>query len=72
MPIYEYICDDCQTRYERIILSPDQDAACPRCGSSRHTLQLSVFSAGRGNGKSEAAPQFPASGGCGRGTCGCH
>lgn len=76
MPIYEYVCDDCQARYERIVMAQDQAVTCPHCGSGKGTLQLSVFSAGRGNGreggKSEAAPQFPAAGGCGRGTCGCH
>ena len=47
MPIYEYVCNDCQTRYERIVMSSCQEIACPKCESKRHTLQLSVFSAAK-------------------------
>jgi len=43
MPIYEYLCDDCGTRYEQIVLSKGAKIACPKCSSQRHTLQLSVF-----------------------------
>jgi putative FmdB family regulatory protein len=53
MPIYEYICEDCGSRYERIVLSQAQAVSCPKCASSRRTLQLSVFSA---QTKSEPVP----------------
>ena len=45
MPIYEYICEDCGSRYERIVLSQAHAVSCPKCASSRGALQLSVFSA---------------------------
>ena len=64
MPIYEYVCNDCQTRYERIVMSKSQKIECPKCESKRHTLQLSVFSAGKpSNGSS--APSASSSGACG-------
>jgi putative FmdB family regulatory protein len=77
MPIYEYICDDCKTRYERIVLSKTQEIACPKCASTRNTLQLSVFSApsGSSNGASaKSTPSMSSGGGgcCGGGGCGCH
>jgi putative FmdB family regulatory protein len=80
MPIYEYICDDCGTQYEKIVLSKAQEIACPRCASKKNKLQLSVFatSSGSGNGasaKSSARSSQGFSGGgscCGGGGCGCH
>jgi putative FmdB family regulatory protein len=75
MPIYEYVCDDCGRRYERIVLSQTQDVSCPSCSSSRHTLQLSVFSAhsgssGNGASASAASSDAPGSCACGLGGCG--
>jgi putative FmdB family regulatory protein len=74
MPIYEYLCDDCGKRYERIVFSQDQDVACPGCASQRHTLQLSVFSAHGSSSKNGASLDSGAmSGGscaCGTGGCG--
>ncbi len=72
MPIYEYVCDDCGTRYERLIMNKAQEIACPKCESKKHTQQLSVFSAAGNSSKANGQPA--ASGGCGctpRG-CGCH
>jgi putative FmdB family regulatory protein len=73
MPIYEYLCEDCQTRYEQLVMSPNTKISCPKCASPRHKLQLSVFSANTksngGNGSS-----FSSSGGCGctPHSCGCN
>lgn len=79
MPIYEYLCDDCQTRYERLVMRANgsEVIACPKCGSPRRTQQLSVFRAGKSGstGDSGADPSGgPAfSGGCcSPGSCGCH
>jgi putative FmdB family regulatory protein len=74
MPIYEYICDDCGERYERIVMSQKQAIACPKCESSKHTIQLSVFAAPANGGKSSSGSSSgPSSGGgCCGGGCGCH
>jgi putative FmdB family regulatory protein len=74
MPIYEYVCNDCETRYERLVMSSTQKIECPKCSSGRHTLQLSVFSAGKSSNGSASATASPASGGCGctPSTCGCN
>jgi len=78
MPIYEYICEDCGSRYERIVLSQAGDVSCPKCASSRAALQLSVFSArtksnGAGAMNGAASDAGAPSGGCacGAGGCGC-
>jgi putative FmdB family regulatory protein len=76
MPIYEYVCDDCQTRYERVVMSSSQKISCPKCASKRHTLQLSVFSAGKSsNGSKSADASCSPSGGfcgCTPDGCGCN
>jgi putative FmdB family regulatory protein len=75
MPIYEYICDDCETPFERIVLNKNQEIACPKCAGKKNTIQLSVFSApnGSGNGASATSSAPMSSGGsCCGGGCGCH
>lgn len=44
MPIYEYVCDDCQTRFEKLVLHPDRDKVlCPACGRDHLTQQFTAF-----------------------------
>ena len=73
MPIYEYVCDDCNERYERIVLRQDAAVTCPKCASERHTIQLSVFAA-HGGAKASGGPSGGATGGggCCGGSCGCN
>ena len=74
MPIYEYVCNDCQTHYEQLVMSSTQNIECPKCASGRHTMQLSVFSAGKSSNGSASATASPAYGGCActPSTCGCN
>ena len=36
MPIYEYICPECGSEFEKLrpLSQADQDAECPRCGKT--------------------------------------
>lgn len=76
MPIYEYSCDDCGTRFEKLVRRTEEArVACPSCGEAHLTTQYSTFAA-HANGKA-AAPQvggacasMPAGGCCGGGMCG--
>ena len=54
MPIYEYVCDDCQAQFEKIVINKQQEIACPKCASKKATIQLSVF-ATAGNGSSSGS-----------------
>ncbi|MBV9268996.1 MAG: zinc ribbon domain-containing protein [Acidobacteriaceae bacterium] len=67
MPIYEYSCDDCGTKFEKLVRrTADADAVrCPSCGHDHLTTQYSTFAAHAATGKQECAP----SGGCGSGMC---
>lgn len=76
VPIYEYICEECETQFERIVLNKTQEITCPKCAGKENTIQLSVFSAPNGNGNgasARASGSAPAGGGsCCGGGCGCH
>ncbi len=42
MPIFEYICKDCQHQFEALVYGKEK-AACPKCQSKKLEPQLSVF-----------------------------
>jgi len=76
MPIYEYLCEECETRFEKIVLNKQQEIACPKCASKNASIQLSVFATGNGssNGSSlKSSTTFSGDGGsCCGGGCGCN
>ena len=72
MPIYEYVCMQCESHFEELVRNGEQPH-CPDCGDSNVRKQLSVFAA-HGSSKSAqssfgAGPS--AGGGCCGGSCGC-
>ena len=68
MPIYEYVCMECESHFEELVRNGEQ-VSCPDCDASRVVRQLSVFAA---HGTAEQ-PSFGGSsgGGCCGGSCGC-
>jgi putative FmdB family regulatory protein len=71
MPIYEYRCDDCGTKFEKLVRRSDSDGVtCPSCGEKHLTQQLSTFAAQVGGAKQADGPVCP-SGQCSNpGMCG--
>ena len=73
MPIYEYKCQDCGNKFEKLVRrSADADALeCPGCGKNHLTQELSTFAAhANGSSKSAEMPVCP-SGRCSNpGMCG--
>lgn len=66
MPIYEYVCQDCQTPFEHLVMGKNGDISCPKCGSHQATLQFSVFAKPHSDDSSaDAGPSCCAGGGCG-------
>jgi putative FmdB family regulatory protein len=66
MPIYEYVCMECESHFEELVrngLDPD----CPDCGAANVRKQFSVFATVGGGEPSFGGP----SGGCCGGSCGC-
>jgi len=73
MPIYEYICDDCKSQFEKIVINRQQQISCPKCSSKKTTIQLSVFSSAVAGGSSKSSSgSSGGGGGCCGGGCGCH
>jgi len=67
MPIFEYVCQECQHEFETLIFGRDK-AKCPKCQSQKLTPQLSVFAvSAKGSGGS--SPGMSASAGA-CGSCG--
>jgi putative FmdB family regulatory protein len=69
MPIFEYACDDCGTKFEKLVRrSADADAVrCPSCGQDHLTTQYSTFAAHSAASKSGSAAMAQD---CGAGMCG--
>ena len=60
MPIFEYVCRDCEHRFEAILLGA-QTPKCPKCEGRKLDQQLSRFAVGG---------EKPHSGENGGGACG--
>jgi putative FmdB family regulatory protein len=56
MPIYEYLCEKCSSRFERLVRSRDAEVSCPGCSSRKVRRMVSAF--GLNLGASPDAPQF--------------
>jgi putative FmdB family regulatory protein len=67
MPVYEYVCQECQRAFERYVRSWGESVTCPACAGERVEKQLSTFA------MAGATPRGGAGGACcGGGGCGCH
>jgi putative FmdB family regulatory protein len=72
MPIFEYRCQDCGTKFEKLVRRSDTAALeCPSCGKQHLEQELSTFAAhANGGSKSADMPVCP-SGRCSNpGMCG--
>jgi putative FmdB family regulatory protein len=65
MPIFEYVCKECQHQFEALIYGKEK-ASCPKCESKKLEPKLSVFAVSA-KGSSSTAPSM-AAGPCG--SCG--
>ncbi len=72
MPIYEYICQNCQHEFEAIrpMAQADAPLACAKCGEEDIKRKLSRFYAESG-GKAVSGMSEPSCGSCAGGNCSC-
>jgi putative FmdB family regulatory protein len=63
MPIYEYACKACNSKFEKLVrsMTSEEKVACPSCGSKKTVRELSVFAV-----SAESAKTNNTSPGCGR------
>ncbi|MBV9120528.1 MAG: zinc ribbon domain-containing protein [Chloroflexi bacterium] len=79
MPVYEYYCSDCHTKFEalRSMSAAGDPQTCASCGSDKRVNRLlstfarigSIESAG--GSESGGMASMPSGGGCCGGSCGC-
>ena len=69
MPIYEYVCMECESHFEELVRMHDTGTSCSDCGASNVRKQFSAFAT---HGTAEQ-PSYggSAGGGCCGGSCGC-
>jgi putative FmdB family regulatory protein len=73
MPIYEYKCSSCETKFEKLIRRPAEelDLSCPSCGERHLSQEYSTFAARATSASSSAAAPSCPSGMCSNpGMCG--
>ena len=63
MPIFEYICKECNHSFEALVYGSEK-ADCPKCHSKKLSPQLSVFAVSA-KGSPSPAPSARACGSCG-------
>ncbi|HLX57287.1 MAG TPA: zinc ribbon domain-containing protein [Ktedonobacteraceae bacterium] len=79
MPLYEYYCSDCKSKFELLVSHQHaDDVVCMKCRGEKVRRLLSVFARplSMGNGEDgdfddEMEPSM-GSCGCGNGSCGCN
>jgi putative FmdB family regulatory protein len=63
MPIFEYVCQECQHEFEALVFGRDK-AKCPKCESKKLTPQLSVFAVSA-KGSASTSPGLGSCNSCG-------
>ncbi len=78
MPVYEYKCSECKTKFDIFhkTLNDSDTVSCPKCGSQNNKKLLSTFSANvnssggySSSGYEPAESPSCSSCGCGSGSC---
>jgi putative FmdB family regulatory protein len=64
MPIYEYRCNECGQKFEKLVRREDAAPECPSCGRPEVTRELSTFAAHAGGKQQQANLPPCASGHC--------
>ena len=64
MPIFEYVCRECENQFELLVQGTTK-IECPSCQSDALDKQLSVFAAATKSGDSNQAIPMGSCGSCG-------
>lgn len=66
MPIFEYRCEDCGSKFEKLVRRAGDEVSCPSCGQNHLQTELSTFAAHSGSETKKASGDAPA---CAGGMC---
>lgn len=64
MPMYEYACESCGSRFEKLVRRAEDVVDCPDCGDKHLRQEYSTFAA-----RSSGMSQERSGGGCPAGMC---
>jgi putative FmdB family regulatory protein len=69
MPIYEYLCESCGNKFEKLVRRADDvlESGCPSCGQKHLKQEYSTFAARAAESGSTSSAEM---GGCPSGMCG--
>ncbi len=74
MPIYEYLCNDCEQPFEELVRSSSTAVTCPLCEGTHIERLMSVVNTHSASAEptcmAEKAGAMPGGGCCGGGRCG--
>jgi len=72
MPIYEYCCESCGDKFEKLVRRSEDviEAGCPACSARKLRQEYSTFAPRAGASGSSAAAMPEMGGGCPAGMCG--
>lgn len=70
MPIFEYRCQECGTKFEKVVSNGGSEVICRHCSSPRLEKLLSVFAVSSTSRAGAAEPGPCACGAPRRGMCG--
>ncbi len=61
MPLYEYQCEECGDRFERLVSLREsaRGGKCPKCGSGSVRRLMSVFATAGGKSEASECPTCP-------------
>jgi putative FmdB family regulatory protein len=60
MPIFEYLCEDCGTKFEKLVRrAASNDVLCPSCGKNHLKQEFSTFAAHANGSPKEMMPSCP-------------
>ena len=71
MPVYEYVCADCQHEFEELVMSSSEEVPCPKCNGPHTNKLLSRFAFKSGNTFRSSATASASCSGCHPGAGGC-
>jgi putative FmdB family regulatory protein len=73
MPMYEYICRECSTKFDSLVRHRDlaDTVSCPECSGSKVRRLVSDFAMVGGYDDQMVQSQSESGGGCCGGSCGC-
>ena len=66
MPIYEFVCKECQTRFEFLQMRSNEKVICPKCSSKKLKKVMSAPARTSRENDNSSCP----TGTCPTGTCG--